>query len=244
MPATYKVGDKIQNRWEIHHILHGGMGEVYIVYDHDWGEPFAAKSFRPDLLKESPGLARRFQQEAEAWVKLDRHVNVTRARFVEVVEGRPFLFLEYVSGGDLSKWIREGRLLGNLKQLLTFGIQFCDGMIHALSKGIGVHRDIKPANCLITEDGTLKVTDFGLAKLFDGSHETEGPGENDPGNLGALQVHLTRTGAAAGTYPTWRRSSGSMPSMSIFGPTFTPLGWCCMRWLRAGCRLMGETVKR
>jgi tetratricopeptide (TPR) repeat protein len=200
MATTYKVGDRIQNRWEIHYILCGGMGEVYIVYDHGFQQAFAAKSFRREILRDNPGLAQRFQREAEAWIKLDRHPNVTEAAFFEVVKGKPLLFLEYVSGGDLSRWIREGRLYGDIKRVLTFGIHFCDGMIHCQSKGIEVHRDIKPQNCLIIEDGTLKVTDFGLAKLFDGSQKATGAGEDGPADLGELQVHLTQTGATAGTY--------------------------------------------
>jgi len=65
----------------------------------------------------------------------------------------------------------------DLPQVLRFAMQFCDGMQHALSKGIKAHRDIKPGNCLITEEGVLKVTDFGLAKIVD---DADAP-SRDPG---------------------------------------------------------------
>jgi len=156
--------DGSQKRWEIYKVLGGGMGRVYIVYDHEFQEPFAAKTFQDELFKRNPMVAERFTQEALAWIRLDRHENIAQARFVQNIEGKPFLFLEYVSGGDLSDWIGTPRLSEDLPQVLRFAIEFCDGMSHALSKGIQAHRDIKPANCLITEDHTLKVTDFGLAK--------------------------------------------------------------------------------
>ena len=73
-----------------------------------------------------------------------------------------------MSGGDLWEWIRSGRLQGNWEQVLRFGIQFCEGMEHACSHGIVAHRDVKPGNCLVTEDGTLKVTDFGLVRVAAG----------------------------------------------------------------------------
>ena len=85
---------------------------------------------------------------------------------VDTFRGKPYLFLEYIHGGDLSNWIGTPRLTKVLPQVLHFAIQFCDGMTHALAKGIKAHRDIKPQNCLVTVDGTLKVTDFGLAKIF------------------------------------------------------------------------------
>ncbi|MCI0558718.1 MAG: protein kinase [Nitrososphaera sp.] len=165
MVSDWQIGDKIQNRWEIYDIKRGGMGVVYIVYDHEWHEAFAAKTFQDEVFTRNPAIADRFTQEALAWVNLDIHQNVTQARFLEVIKGKPFLFLEYVSGGDLSGWIGTPRLTQDLPQVLRFAIQFCDGMIHALSKGIRAHRDIKPQNCLVTEDVTLKVTDFGLVKV-------------------------------------------------------------------------------
>ena len=173
MPTVWRIGDQIQGRWEIHKTLQGGVGVVYIVYDHQFGEPFAAKTFQDEIFECNPDIAARFTQEALAWIKLDAHPNITRARMVERIEGKPFLFLEYVSGGDLGAWIGTPRLTEDLPQVLRFAIHLCDGMTHALSKGIRVHRDIKPRNCLITQDGTLKVTDFGLAKLLEDNNRGE-----------------------------------------------------------------------
>jgi tetratricopeptide (TPR) repeat protein len=215
-----------RNRWEIGKILGGGMGRVYIVYDHELREPFAAKTFQDELFRRNPMVAERFAQEALAWTRLDRHANIAQARWVENIEGKPFLFLEYVSGGDLSDWIGTPRLSEDLPQVLRFAIQFCDGMSHALSKGIQAHRDIKPANCLITEDYTLKVTDFGLAKVFDEARPLGGADravaagsvqglaarcrlrwrellgrEVKGGNVPGLSIGATRTGTAAGTPP-------------------------------------------
>jgi serine/threonine protein kinase len=194
--------DGSRKRWEIGKILGGGMGRVYIVYDHELREPFAAKTFQDELFKRNPMVAERFTQEALAWTRLDRHENIAEARWVENIEGKPFLFLEYVSGGDLSDWIGTPRLSEDLPQVLRFAIQFCDGMSHALSKGIQAHRDIKPANCLITEDHTLKVTDFGLAKVFDEACPLGGAGrEVEAGNAPGLSIGATRTGTGAGTPP-------------------------------------------
>jgi tetratricopeptide (TPR) repeat protein len=167
MRTFWQVGEQILGRWEIFKILEGGAGIVYIVYDHAFHEPFAAKTFRDEIFARSPQIAERFMQEALAWVRLDAHPNVAQARMLENINGKPFLFLEYVSGGDLGSWIGTPRLTEDLPQILRFAIQFCDGMIHAVGKGIRAHRDIKPRNCLITRENGLKVTDFGLAKLVD-----------------------------------------------------------------------------
>lgn len=165
--AVYRIGQRIADRWEIHNVLQGGAGIVYIVYDHLFREPFAAKTYRDDVLELSPEIAPRFVQEAMTWISLDVHPNITRARMLETIEGRPFLFLEYVPGGDLRSWVGTPRLTEDLAQALRFALQFCDGMIHAAAKGVQVHRDVKPQNCLIGQDHTLKVTDFGMAKVFD-----------------------------------------------------------------------------
>ena len=110
----------------------------------------------------NPEIAKRFMHEALTWVKLDAHPNLVQARMVQSIQGRPFLFLEYVSGGDLSKLIGIRRLTEDLLEVLRFALQFCDGISYAFSKGLKVHRDIKPQNCLITHENILKITDFGL----------------------------------------------------------------------------------
>lgn len=227
MATNWQVGDRIQNRWKIHKILRGGMGIVYVVYDHELREAFAAKTFQDEIFARNSATADRFTQEALTWINLDLHNNVTQARFVEKIGGKPYLFLEYVTGGDLGAWIGTRRLTEDLPQVLKFAIQFCDGMAHALSKGLQAHRDIKPQNCLVTHDCNLKITDFGLAKVFDQFSKVSGPShktgqENKPGrgflrslfrgrhpnnedeteglNVESLRVGLTRTGMAAGTW--------------------------------------------
>jgi tetratricopeptide (TPR) repeat protein len=199
MSTNWQIGDKIENRWEIHKILKGGMGIVYVVYDHATEEALAAKTFQDEVFAQNDAIADLFKREASTWIELENHENITQARFVENIGGKPFLFLEYVSGGDLSSWIGTPRLKNDLSQILRFSIQFCDGIIHALSRGIKAHRDIKPANCLVTKENVLKVTDFGLAKVFD-EIGLEPPAQPSP-QMETLNVLVSRTGAAAGTPP-------------------------------------------
>ena len=150
MTNPWNLGDRIKDRWEILKILKGGMGVVYVIFDHKWSEVFAAKTFQDYAFHRNSRIADRFKQEAFSWIKLDVHPNVTRARMIEEIDGKIFLFLEYVCGGDLSCLIGTPRLTQNPSEVVRLGIQFCDGMIRAVEKGIKYHRDIKPQNCLLT----------------------------------------------------------------------------------------------
>jgi tetratricopeptide (TPR) repeat protein len=182
-PGRWQVGDKIKDRYEIHQILGGpgksGMGIVYVCYDHQFIELVAIKTLQDEYLRKQAAIER-FQWEAETWVRLEKHYNIVQAKYVQVIEGRPYIFLEYVVGDkqygtDLSGWIwggglqRDGR--ADIPLVLNFAIQFCHGMIHAQNKFKEmkipfVHRDVKPQNILITQDKVVKVTDFGLVKAF------------------------------------------------------------------------------
>lgn len=179
----WQVGDKIKGRYEIFQILGGpsksGMGIVYVCYDPESKSAFALKTFQDRYLQDKAARDR-FTLEAESWVKLEKHYNIVRAFFVETIEGRPYILIEYVVGDeqygtDLSGWIYGGGLQKdgkpNLPLILNFSIQFCHGMMHAQQKfyemgKIFVHRDIKPQNTLVSQDKVVKVTDFGLVKTF------------------------------------------------------------------------------
>jgi serine/threonine protein kinase len=170
---AWNVGEIIGDHWEVLKVLQGGMGVVYIVFDNVRKETLAVKSVAYDDPRtgHTPNVTAqqliRFTKEIHAWVLLGEHPNTVTARSCELVDGTLLLFLEYVGGGDLRSWIGSLRLTQDPVQMLRFGIQFCDGMIHANSRGMKAHRDIKPENCLITHQGTLKITDFGIAKLYD-----------------------------------------------------------------------------
>lgn len=163
----WKVGYRINNRWEILDIKQGGMGVVYIVHDHEWMRKFALKFFQDRFLR-NEDTVRRFMAEAETWTKLDRHTNIVYAEFVEKIEGKPVLFLEYIESGDLSRFI--GKL--GIVESLDFAIQFCTGMDYAYRKLGLIHRDIKPGNVMVQKDPRFKsgycfkVSDFGLVKAL------------------------------------------------------------------------------
>ncbi len=122
----------------------------------------ALKTLKDELLGHKIRRSR-FATECRLWVQLGQHPNIVQAHAVEIIEGKPYVVLELVQGGDLVRWIGSPRL--DLVQALRFGVQFCQGMEHATRQGLSCHRDIKPGNLLITEDVVLKITDFGLARI-------------------------------------------------------------------------------
>ena len=165
MVGVRSVGDWIGDRFEIFDVHEGGMSLVYVVHDHlgkSGRTVVALKTLKDELLGHKIRRSR-FATECRLWVQLGQHPNIVQAHAVEIIEGKPYVVLELVQGGDLVRWIGSRRL--NLVQALRFGVQFCQGMEHATRQGLSCHRDIKPGNLLITEDGVLKITDFGLARI-------------------------------------------------------------------------------
>ncbi len=165
MNVVRGVGDWIGDRFEIFAVHEGGMSLVYVVNDHlGQGDRsvVALKTLKDELLGNRVRRSR-FATECRLWVQLGRHKNIVQAHSVEIFGFRPYVMLELVRGGDLSSWIGTPRL--DLPHALRFGIQFCNGMEHALRQGLNCHRDIKPGNLLVTQSGVLKITDFGLARV-------------------------------------------------------------------------------
>jgi tetratricopeptide (TPR) repeat protein len=102
----------------------------------------------------------RILREANSWTELGLHPNIAYCYFVKNIEEVPHIIVEYVDGGNLREWIEDGKCI-DYRINLDLAIQFCHGMEHAHSKGM-IHRDIKPENILMTTDGIVKITDFGL----------------------------------------------------------------------------------
>jgi tetratricopeptide (TPR) repeat protein len=161
---TWNVGDVIQDRYEVYDIKEGGIGIVYIVYDHEDGALYAIKTLQGRHLV-NPIVAESFVREAEVWVRLERHQNIVRAFFVDRIDNQPYIFLECVVGSNLRKALSRGAVA--IRTVLRYTIQFCRAMVHAQKKIPGfAHLDIKPENCLLTQDDILKVTDFSLSKAL------------------------------------------------------------------------------
>ena len=137
----------------------GGMGQVYRARDERLGRDVALKLLPADLA-EDPDRARRLLQEARAAGRLD-HPNIMAVHDVGSHEGRPYMVTELLEGRPLRE-LMKGQPL-SLRKALNLALQLAQGLAAAHGKGI-VHRDIKPENLFLTDDGRLKILDFGLAK--------------------------------------------------------------------------------
>src|SRR5262245_43990377 len=140
MLGAIQVGDRVGGRYEVAEIHQGGMGLVYVALERpEVGKPKrrVLKTLREEYLRVA-ARGRRFAAECHLWVHLGRHPNLVRAFTFEEYEGRPFVVLEYVEGGELGRWIGTPKL--DVPRALTFGLQFCLGMEQALRAGLVCHR--------------------------------------------------------------------------------------------------------
>jgi WD40 repeat protein len=179
--------------WMVHE--QGGMGLVHRVKHLEWGVMLAMKSPRPQLLADA-GFLDRFVAEAETWVSLGLHPHVCGCHYLRTIDGVPRVFSEYVSGGSVADWIRDGRLHEGrpaevLARIVDFAIQVAWGLDYAHRRGL-VHQDVKPGNVLVDLDDTVKVTDFGLARALPGTSASTRPGaEQDSSSLLVTHAGLT-----------------------------------------------------
>jgi len=137
----------------------GGMGEVYRARDTRLGRDVALKVLPVDVASDAERLAR-FEREARSVAALN-HPNIVTLHSVEDEAGVRFLTMELVEGQGLDAHIKPGGL--PIERVLDVGIAIADALAAAHDKGM-VHRDLKPANVMLTDDGRVKVLDFGLAR--------------------------------------------------------------------------------
>jgi serine/threonine protein kinase len=151
----------------------GGMGEVWLARQTQWDADVAVKIPTAEILADA-AHRHRIVREAEAWTELGLHPHIAYCHYAQPLDDLLLLVVEYVDGGNLREWIADGRCAG-LRTGLNLAIQFCHGLERAHALGL-VHRDIKPENVLMSRDGTLKITDFGIVRKALGVVEAAGVG--------------------------------------------------------------------
>src|SRR5438132_13821339 len=141
----------------------GAMGSVYLARYRKTGQRVAIKMMITGMADNDVSLAR-FEREAEVLKQLN-HKNIVRFYIASQHQGTPYYAMEYVEGEPLDAALqRKGRL--TWEEIVDLGKQVCAALQHAHDQGI-VHRDLKPSNLMVTADGTIKLTDFGIAKDLD-----------------------------------------------------------------------------
>lgn len=168
------VGEVLGGRYRIENRLgSGGMAVVYKAEDAVLGRPVALKTLHRHYA-EHDSFRRRFKQEARAMASLD-HENVVKVYDISREGDVPFIVAECVEGRDLGVMLSERG--GSLNEEFTRRVvsQLLHGLSYAHRMGI-IHRDIKPSNILLTPEGTVKVADFGIARIVN-EEAPEEPGE-------------------------------------------------------------------
>ncbi len=172
VPDQWQVGQSIVDLYNVEaDIGQGGFGQVYKVLHTGWNISLAVKTPKVDKLTEKE--VENFIREAETWVKLGLHPHIVTCFYVRKLGKSPRVFAEFVGGGSLHDWIysKEGEIprlyqggqAESFRRILDIAIQFAWGLHYSHEQGL-IHQDVKPGNTMMTADGTVKVTDFGLAR--------------------------------------------------------------------------------
>ena len=164
------IGKLLDNRYEILEVVGtGGMARVYKARCHRLNRLVAIKILREDLAQDAE-FRRRFHDESQAVAMLS-HPNIVAVYDVSRSSELEYIVMELIDGIDLKQYLQKkgGKL--NWREALYFITQITKALGHAHSRGI-IHRDIKPHNIMVLRDGSVKVADFGIARVASGGHST------------------------------------------------------------------------
>ncbi|HJR97942.1 MAG TPA: protein kinase [Actinomycetota bacterium] len=160
-PALALVGSLLVGRYEIRAAIgRGGMGEVFEAVDRRLGRTVAIKVLRPELAADERFLAR-FRREAATAARLT-HAGIVAVHDIGEDGGKTFIVMEFVAGRTLAEVARSRGTLGP-DRIRSVGVAAARALAHAHERGI-VHRDVSPANIMVTDDGAVKILDFGIAR--------------------------------------------------------------------------------
>lgn len=163
------TGKKLDGRYEIQELIGvGGMANVYRCYDTVDDREVAIKILKDEFL-DNADFIRRFKNESKSIAVLS-HPNIVRVYDVSFGDMIQYIVMEYIDGITLKEYIAQQGVI-QWKEALHLTTQILRALQHAHEKGI-VHRDIKPQNIMLLQDGTIKVTDFGIARNFNSATRT------------------------------------------------------------------------
>ena len=164
------IGKMLDNRYEILELIGvGGMAKVYKARCHRLNRLVAVKILRDDLSQDSD-FRRRFHDESHAVAMLS-HPNIMAVYDVSRSSELEYIVMELIDGISLKQYMQKKGNKLNWREALHFITQIVKALGHAHSRGI-IHRDIKPHNVMVLRDGSVKVTDFGIARLISAGHST------------------------------------------------------------------------
>ena len=176
----------------------GGMGIVYLAYDEALQRPVALKTLLPALTVD-PEFVARFKREAQSAAALN-HPNITQIYAIGQEGPTPFFAMEMIHGQSLDAIIKEKGALDAL-QATRYMQQAAEGLRHAAQRHL-IHRDVKPSNLMLTEEGVVKITDFGLAKASQSQTQLTATGEvlGSPGYISPEQAQGLEIDARSDIY--------------------------------------------
>jgi serine/threonine-protein kinase len=172
--STQHLPEKLGRYEIVNELGRGAMGVVYEGTDPNIGRRVAIKTARRDVLEGSgraEEMMERFLREARAAGALN-HPNIITIYDAGEQDGMAYIAMEFIQGSDLQEIIDDKKRF-DLEDVIEIGTTICEALGHAHEKGI-VHRDVKPANIMRVEDGTLRIADFGIARVSNSSLTQEG----------------------------------------------------------------------